>query len=591
MNFTLLLQLDFCEQNFTSRCIFYSPVLPFSQMERFAKTKHTDLTRFFRASLSSEPKRGTVADNITKINISDFRIGMIAIILNEDHEDDWGKAKMTAYLQKTCDTPFIMELVEAPDGDERDLAKGFINTDEIKSIWVLNQSIISEIVSQATTDETRKALKCTPIAPSISLQMMSSNSSMARASTSSENMSGSSGSSNSAMLGHNQNDRKLFPCLRVSNMNEELVQSIRGNTDDIQKDTATINLLHDRIPTELRHLPIASIAGIEVIRDFKAFNETSSYNSTTRKFSGVGLNMCLPWADAAKSKLTEITSHIQLAEAVQILQQVLESIWQPQSHSIFGPWFSDLREEFVSTTFTGFRSLPIKLQLLTLHKWVANMISSFTLMSLCHLSMEGFNETVRKSLKINVLELHSEIQAAASIITSQQSISLAGLSDAAIGYALARGLSVEIKATGTTSANVDGARTPHGVGKRQGRKAKLPATATIDSPELKKLRAQVVVLEQTIKKAAFAQKVTVGTTAPPGNNASLPKNGVCISHIAFLLGINPLDCKIGYPACGRPHIDMEPITPVFKATLRGYVSGFKPGQFKNDLEARIAALV
>jgi hypothetical protein len=74
---------------------------------------------------------------------------------------------MTAYLQKICDTPFIMELVEAPEGDGRGLEKGFINTDEIKFIWVLNQSIISEIVSQASTDATRKALKCTPIAPSI----------------------------------------------------------------------------------------------------------------------------------------------------------------------------------------------------------------------------------------------------------------------------------------------------------------------------------------------------------------------------------------------------------------------------------------
>jgi len=407
-------------------------------MERFAKTKHTDLTRFFRASLSSEPKRGTVADNITKINISDFRIGMIAIILNEDREDDWEKANMTAYLQKTCDTPFIMELVEAPEGDGRGLEKGFINTDEIKFIWVLNQSIISEIVSQASTDATRKALKCTPIAPSISLQMLSSNSSMARTSCSSDNMGGLSGSSNSAMSGHNRNDRKLFPCLRVSNMNEELVQSIRGNTDDIQKDNATLVLLHDRIPIELRHLPIASVAGIEVIRDFKAFNETASYNPSTKKFSGVGLNMCLPWADSSKTTLTEITSHVQLAEAVQVLHEVLEGVWQKQSHSIFGPWFTDLREEFVSTTFAGFRSLPIKLQLMTLHKWVASMISSFTLMAHCHLSMEGFNDVVRKSLKINVAELHSDIQAATSIITSQQSISSIGLSEAAIGYALAK---------------------------------------------------------------------------------------------------------------------------------------------------------
>jgi hypothetical protein len=142
-------------------------------------------------------------------------------------------------------------------------------------------------------------------------------------------------------------------------MNEELVQSIRGNTDDIQKDNATINLLPDKIPIELRHLPIASIAGIEVIRDFKAFNEIASYNPSTKKFSGVGINMCLPWADgAAKSKLTEIISHTQLVEAVQVLQEVLEGVWQKQSHSIFGPWFSDLREEFDSTTFVGAAAAP-----------------------------------------------------------------------------------------------------------------------------------------------------------------------------------------------------------------------------------------
>jgi len=510
---------------------------------------------------------------------------MIAIILNEDHDDDWEKARMTAYLQKTCDTPFIMELVEAPEGDGRGLEKGFINTDEIKSIWVLNQSIVSEIISQEATDQTRKALKCPPIAPSISLQMMSSNSSMSRASSSSDNTGGSTGSSNSAMSGHNQNDRKLFPCLRVSNMSEELVQSIRGNTDDIQKDNATIVLLHDRIPIELQHLPIASVAGIEVIRDFKAFNEIASYNPSTKKFSGVGINMCLPWADgAAKSKLTEIISHTQLVEAVQVLQEVLEGVWQKQSHSIFGPWFSDLREEFVSTTFVGFRSLPIKLQLMTIHKWVATMISSFTLMSYCHLSMEGFNDIVRKSLKINVMELHQDIQAAASIITSQQSISSIGLSEAAIGYALAKGLSVEVKAAGA-----GGFTNPVGSAIRLGKKAKLPAVAD-ESPLVKKLKAQVASLEKEAKKTAPAQG-TVGLTAPPGNTASAPKSGVCISRIAYLLGINSFDCKIGYPACGRPHIDMEPITPIFKATLRGYVSGFKQSQFKKDLDAKIAALV
>lgn len=379
-------------------------------------------------------------------------------------------------------------------------------------------------------------------------------------------------------------------------MNEELVQDIRGNTDDIQKDSATLVLLQDRIPAEFRHLPIATVAGIEVIRDFKAFNETTSYNATTKKFSGVGLNMCLPWADgAAKTKLADITSHIQLTEAFQVLQQVLEGVWQKQSHTIFGPWFSDLREEFVSTTFTGFRSLPLKLQLMTSQKWVANMISSFTLMRLCHLSMEGFNDAVRKSIKINVQELHAEIHTAMNIVTSQQSISSIGLSESTVGYALAKGLSIDVKQVGvggggssTNATDPDSTA----LGKRKGKKPKLAADQE-DNPQLKKLKEQVASLEQQVKKAAAGTKRSVMITAPPppaGNASTAPRTGVCISHIAHLLGINATDCPLGYPNCGRPHIDMEPITPVFKATLRGYVSNFRRGPFRTQLDEKIAAL-
>jgi hypothetical protein len=564
-------------------------------MLRFTRAKHVDLTELFKCDLTAEPKRGSAADSITKINILDVRVGMIVVVLNSDHQNDWVNVKITAWLQKTCDAPFVIELIEkASTDDDRDLTKGYINTDEIKSVWVLNQSVISEIISQPETDPTQMLLKCEPIAPSASIQMISS--SMSRASSSSDHPSGYSGSSNSAMVNHNSNDRKLFACLRVSNNNEELVQSFRGNHDDIQKDSTTLVLLAERVPVELRHLPIASSAAIHVIRDFKSFNENSSYNSAKKEFSGVGLNMCLPWADLAQTQLTEITDHTQLAEALQVLQQVLEGVWLKQSNSIFGPWFSDLREEFVSTTIRGFRNLPIKLQIMTANKWVANMFTSFTRASLVHLSMEGFNQEVRKSLKINVMEIQSDLQTAINIVQSQRPISSAGLSAATVGYALAKGITVDQKPSGGGGpSSTTNSSTPLGPAKRKIQKTAPGKQPVIDSPEVKKLKSQLAHLEHQVKQASgpkgklpYSHSVQ---SAPPGNTPPTVKSGVCISRIAFLLGINPSDCTLGYPKCGRPHIDLEPITPIFKATLRGYVSGFKSGPFKSDLEAKIAALV
>jgi hypothetical protein len=69
-------------------------------MLRFTRAKHVDLTELFKCDLTAEPKRGSAADSITKINILDVRVGMIVVVLNSDHQNDWVNVKITAWLQK-----------------------------------------------------------------------------------------------------------------------------------------------------------------------------------------------------------------------------------------------------------------------------------------------------------------------------------------------------------------------------------------------------------------------------------------------------------------------------------------------------------
>ena len=574
-----------------------SPFLA-NMFSSFMAKRHKDLTNIFRSTLPTTPARGSIADNLTTVNVTDLGIGMIVVAFNDDHDNDWLKTTIKAYYQKTCDAPFIIEIIENEANDLKDFPTGFINLDseEVITVWVLNQAIITGMLSSLEDTPIRKALKCEPIAPSPTLKAFASgNIRLGGGQRLAEANSGSLSSTGSGMLSHTQKEAQMFPALRALGNNESRLQAIRGNSDDILKDPATLVILANRIQKHNLHLPICSTGGLKTVIAFLARKESTIYTPATQAFSHCSFNMCLPWKET--NVLTSIESSDQLVAAIQTLQEILEAIWEAQSQSIFGPWFTDLLDLFKShSLIDGFRNLPIGIQNLSANQWLANMFSSFSMMNMRHYSMEGFNDVVRKQIKIDVSALHLDMDRASRVLRAHQPISSVGLSAAALGYAMSAGLSIDTgtdpyrhsnqKASSGNSTGGADSVTSHG-GPR--RKLKVTPAGKEKAANAHQQAAKVKKLEQQLANA-LAKPVGGANQIPAGNTAP-NKDGVCMSRIAFILKINPTDCKKGYPECGRAHVDLpNPITDVSRATLRGYIARLSASDFKKSLEEKIAAL-
>ena len=197
--------------------------------------------------------------------------------------------------------------------------------------------------------------------------------------------------------------------------------------------------------------------------------------------------------------------------------------------------------------------------------------------------MQAFIDIVRINIKIDVREIWRETNLAMQVIRAAQPISVANLPLAIQGYAYSSGL---VAARDTNIDAAPSAAPP--AGKRGRGKQDTQAALQLENKKLRQQlqankQAQVPGTQPPAPAASRQVKLTTGNaTLPPKSLA-----GVCVGRIAFLLKINPGDCK---KPCNRSHIDFPAtVDEPFRATLRGYVSHVS-GAFRVQLDDKIAAL-
>jgi hypothetical protein len=554
-------------------------------MKGLFETPQRDFTPLFVNSLPNEPTRGTITDHLTPIRPFELSLGMIPVTFNVTEIIEprvWATTTIRACYQQISDTPQTLQLIDVTvEGDMADSKLGYLDPDreDLKIIWVLNEGAINRLKARSEDDAMLLALVVDPIAPGSSLKASNGVSSRISETT-------ASGTSTSGMAGiaaHTKNEAAGFPILRALEMCHLRFEKLQGNTENISTDPSAIHTLMNRIQTHYMYLPIASTGGVKALLQFEARREIPSYNPQKQEFSHIHCVMFLPWACANFTQLA-IQNVEQMLLALQTMQEILCVVWEKASEKIFKPWFDDLFDLFRNQSLTeGFRCLPIGILRNAIDGWVEKLFLSFKLREHRHLSMQAFIDIVRINIKIDVREIWRETNLAMQVIRAAQPISVANLPLAIQGYAYSSGL---VAARDTNIDAAPSAAPP--AGKRGRGKQDTQAALQLENKKLRQQlqankQAQVPGTQPPAPAASRQVKLTTGNaTLPPKSLA-----GVCVGRIAFLLKINPGDCK---KPCNRSHIDFPAtVDEPFRATLRGYVSHVS-GAFRVQLDDKIAAL-